>query len=275
VSPSLKEREGEFRHKYRFISSCIMILIRIFKYLFLTFGIVCLILLILCFTSAPFWTWYGLSTKKAGVHRPPEYIVILGGGGMPSGSALMRTWYAANSANKFTRSKIIIALPGDTNDKLSSVNLMKQELILRGIQPSRILLEPYGTNTRSQANNIFKIILNIDQRMFKSELQHSKFVNQYSIFNSLLIVSAPEHICRAVLTFKKAGFVRVDALPAFENSIESDITYNDRLLGGRKWVPDLGNNITLRYRFWSQIMYEQLVMREYAALVYYWFKGWI
>jgi uncharacterized SAM-binding protein YcdF (DUF218 family) len=252
-----------------------MILIRILKYIFITFGSICLILLILCFTSAPFWTWYDLSTNKAGVHRPPEYIVILGGGGMPSGSALMRTWYAATVATRFNRAKIIIALPGDTADKRSSVNRMKDELILRGVNRSRIMIEPFGTNTRSQAINIFKRISNTDQRTPNVEIQKSEIVNQYSIFNSMLIVSAPEHIYRSVLTFKKAGFIRVDALPAFENSIESDITYNDRLLGGRKWVPDLGGNITLRYRFWSQIMYEQLVMREYAALVYYWFKGWI
>ena len=245
-----------------------MIILRILKYLFITFGSVCLILLILCFTSAPFWTWYGLSTKKAGVHRPPEYIIVLGGGGMPSGSALMRTWYAANAANRFTRSKIIIALPGDTADRLSSVNLMKEELILRGIDRSRIMLEPLGTNTRSQAINIMKMITDYGLRITnKSYIVHRT--------SSILIVSAPEHIYRAVLTFKKAGFMKVDALPAFENSIESDITYNDRLLGGRKWIPDLGNNITLRYRFWTQMMYEQSVMREVAAIVYYKIKGWI
>lgn len=194
---------------------------------------------------------------------------------MPSGSALMRTWYTAKAASRFSHSKIIIALPGDTTDSLSSVNLMKDELILRGIKPSRIMLEPYGTNTRSQAMNIFKRISNADQRTPKDELHKSKIVDRYSIFKSVLIISAPEHIYRAVLTFNKAGFIKVDGLPAFENSIESDITYNDRLLGGRKWIPDLGKNITLRYRFWSQLGYEQLVMREYAAILYYKIKGWI
>jgi uncharacterized SAM-binding protein YcdF (DUF218 family) len=252
-----------------------MIILRIFKYLLITFGSICIILVLLCFTSAPFWTWYGLSIKMSGIHRPPEYIIVLGGGGIPSGSALMRTWYAAKVASRFSRSKIIIALPGDTTDSLSSVNLMKDELILRGIERTRILLEPFGTNTRSQAMNIFKRISNTDQRTPNVELQKSKIVNRYSIFKSILIVSAPEHIYRAVLTFKKTGFMKVDGLPAFENSIESDITYNDHLLGGRKWIPNLGKNLTLRYRFWSQLMYEQLVLREYVAITYYWFKGWI
>ena len=194
---------------------------------------------------------------------------------MPSESALMRTWYAANAANRFLRSKIIISLPGDTTDSLSSVNLMKKELILRGIERTRISLEPIGTNTRSQAINIFNRISNIEQRTLSVEVHTSKIVDRYSIFNSLLIVSAPEHIYRSVLTFKKAGFMKVDGLPAFENSIESDITYNDRLLGGRKWIPDLGKNLTLRYRFWSQLLYEQLILREVAAIIYYKIKGWI
>jgi uncharacterized SAM-binding protein YcdF (DUF218 family) len=245
-----------------------MIIIRIFKYILITFGSISLILIILCFTSAPFWTWYGLSTKKAGVHHPPDFIIVLGGGGMPSESALMRTWYTANVASTYPNSTIIIALPGDTVDSLSSVNLMKSELILRGIKSSRIMLEPIGTNTRSQAINILKMITNYELRITNK----SSIVNRTS---SILIVSAPEHIYRSVLTFNKAGFRNVDGLPAFENSIESDITFNDRLLGGRKWVPDLGRNLTMRYRFWSQLRYEQLVLREAAAILYYKIKGWI
>jgi uncharacterized SAM-binding protein YcdF (DUF218 family) len=260
-----------------------MIIIRILKYILITFGTACLILIILCFTSAPFWTLYGLATKNGGVHRPPEYIVVLGGGGMPSESAFMRTWYAAKVANRFTRSKVIIALPGDTSDSQSSVNLMRDELILRGVERSRIMLEPLGTNTRAEAINIYKRISNpeksgqaTDQRTPNAEFLTSKIVNRYSIFNSILIVTAPEHINRAVLTFKKAGFKRVDGLPAFENTLESDLTFNDRSLGGRRWlIPGIGGNINLRYQFWTQMRYEVLIIREMFATGYYKLKGWI
>jgi uncharacterized SAM-binding protein YcdF (DUF218 family) len=253
-----------------------MIIIRILKYILITFGTAFLILIILCFTSAPFWTLYGLATKNGGVHRPPEYIVVLGGGGMPSESGLMRTWYSAKAAKYFSRAKIIIALPGDTSDRQSSVNLMRDELILRGISSSRISFESVGTNTRYEAINIFKRISNIDQRFLKDEIQHSEFVNRYSIFNSILIVTAPEHINRAVLTFKKAGFKRVDGLPAFENTLESDLTFNDRSLGGRRWlIPGIGGNINLRYQFWTQMRYEVLIIREMFATGYYKLKGWI
>jgi len=98
---------------------------------------------------------------------------------------------------------------------------------------------------------------------------------RYSKFKSLLIVTSPEHLRRAVLTFKKAGFLKVDGVPAFEEAIESDLSFTGRRLGGRRWVPDIGNNITLRYQFWTQLHYEVLILREVFALGYYKLQGWI
>jgi uncharacterized SAM-binding protein YcdF (DUF218 family) len=231
-------------------------------------GTIFFFLLILAFTSAPFWIWYNQSISKAGIHRPPEYIVILGGGGMPSETGLMRTWYGAKAANYFTHSKVIIALPGDSKDSLSSLRLMKNELILRGVNEERILLEDSGANTRAQAVNIFQEITDYELRI----------TNKLSIVNcqlSILIVTSPEHLTRSVLTFKKAGFLKVDGVPAFETTIESDITFNDRMLGGRQWIPGIGGNLTLRYQFWTQLRYEELMIREYLAMFYYKLKGWI
>ncbi len=235
---------------------------KIFKIWLLSTGAIAMLMIILAFTSAPFWIWYGLGTKHCGIHRPPDYIVLMGGGGMPSESGLIRCYYAAIAGNYFTRSKIIVALPGDIRDSLSSIQLMKKELIMRGISPERVLLEDSGTNTRSQAINIELRIRNEELRILK---KHS----------SLLIVTSPEHLYRAVKTFKKAGFIKVDGLAAFEQAIESDISFNARKLGGRKFIPDAGENITLRYQFWSQMKYEFLVIREWFAITYYWFMGWV
>ena len=233
-------------------------------------------IIVLAFTSGPFWMWYDLSVSKAGVNRPPDYIVVLGGGGMPSESGLMRCWYTAKTANYFTRAKVIISLPGNARDSLSSINGMKKELVIRGIAPERILLEDSGTNTRAEALNVLKIISNIDQRISNFEsVQHSMFNIQYSKFKSILIVTSPEHLYRAVLTFRKAGFLKVDGVPAFEEAIESDLSFTGRRLGGRRWVPDIGNNITLRYQFWTQLHYEVLILREVFALGYYKLQGWI
>ena len=203
---------------------------------------------------------------------------------MPSESGLMRTWYASGIAGYFTRAKIIIALPGDPSDSHSAINLMKAELVMRGISPGRIILEDSGTNTRSQALNIFKRISNIEQRISNIERNRQSTIdNRHSTLNSsivnrnssILIVTSPEHLYRAVLSFRKVGFLKVDGLPAFEQAIESDISFNSRLLGGRKFIPDIGGNITLRYQFWTQMNYELLILREWAALGYYKLKGWI
>ena len=231
----------------------------------ISFGFIAILLTLLAFTPIPFYTWYYLGMKYARINRIPQYIIALGGGGMPSETGLMRCWYTAKLGNRFPGSKIIIALPGDTSDPMSSLNLMKKELVIRGIPPDRILLEYSGTNTRAQA---LKIITKDDLL----SMNNSSFVIRHS---SILIVTSPEHLTRAVLTFKKAGFRKVDGVPALERAIESDISFNAGRIGGKKWFPDIGKNISLRYGFWMQIKYEQLILREYTAIVYYWLMGWI
>jgi uncharacterized SAM-binding protein YcdF (DUF218 family) len=240
---------------------------RILKYILIFFGCLFLILFIFCFTSGPFWTWYKMSTKYAGIHRPPEVIVILGGGGMPSESGLMRCWYGAKAANYFYRAKVIVALPGDTTDSLSSIQQMKKELVLRGIDAKRISFEAVGTNTRAEARNQVQSV--------KCKVQKAKCQVENQKMPSILIITSPEHLYRAVLTFRKAGFTRVDGVPAFETAIESGLTFDDRMLGGKRWMPAIGKNITLRYRFWTQLHYEQLIIREWLAIGYYWLNGWI
>ncbi len=241
----------------------------------ISFGSLFLLQIILAFTSAPFWIWYGMGTKYAGVHRPPDYIVVLGGGGMPSESGLMRCWYAAKAANFFPDAMIIIALPGDTADSTSSVVGMKEELVIRGIAPERIMYEDSGTNTRAQALNIVNKISNIEQGSLNFDRGQSPASGIRHPASGILIITSPEHLSRAVLTFKQAGFLKVDGLPAFEEAIEADITFHGKQLGGRRWVPDVGENITVRYQFWTQMHYEMLILREWMATGYYWVKGWI
>ena len=262
----------------------------VLKAVMLVAGGFAVLMVILAFTSAPFWIWYGMAKKKAGIHRPPAFIVVLGGGGMPSESGLMRCWYGAQAAHRFPQAKMIIALPGDSHDSLSSVNLMKKEVELRGISPERILLEDSGTNTRAEAINIKKIITNYELRITEEQQnqipgiasnpknRQSSIVNRQSSLvtrqSSLLIVTSPEHLLRAVLTFNRAGFTRVDGLPAFEKTIEADLGFTGRKLGGKGWMWDIGSNITVRYQFWMQLNYELLVLREYFALMYYRIQGW-
>ena len=218
-------------------------------------GSISLLMLILSFTTLPFWGYYWLGTSAGKEDILPEYIIVMGGSGMPGTSALIRTYYAADLANRFPGSKIIITLPGKIGDENSSINLMKKELEIRGVALNRIYLENKGKNTRFQALEIKKMI---------------SFAE-----TPIIIVSSPEHIRRSVLTFEKAGFHKVGGLPAFEKSNEASLLFDDSELGGRKYLPEIGGNLQIRYQFWKHLQYEIIIIREIMALGFYNLKGWI
>lgn len=230
----------------------------LFRVALISSGILFLILLTVSFTSLPFWGYYWLGTSKSEIQGKPDYIVLLGGGGMPSESNLMRAFFVFRAAQESPESRIVISIPGDTANPNSTARLVATELVQKGIDQYRIFYEEVGTNTRSQAMHLQK---------FNAENLSGK---------SILLVTSPEHTRRAVLAFKKAGFRHISALPAFENALEADLVFKDDDLGGNKnLVPDIGNNITVRYQFWNHLKYEILIARELAALGYYKLRGWI
>jgi len=229
--------------------------LRLLRNLFAVIGIFFSICIVLALTSQPFWAYHWLGTSKSELKWAPHKIVLLGGGGMPSQSALMRSWYVDQAAKSFPDAGIIIAMPGDLSDSLSTPRLMKEELVVRGIDPEKIQFENRGTNTRSQALNC--------QGLVKMQ-------------SPILLVTSPEHMRRSVLCFQKVGFEKVNALPAFENAVEADLSFDDDQLGGKKTiVPDVGDNINIRYQFWNHLKYEILIAREVIALSYYKVRGWI
>jgi uncharacterized SAM-binding protein YcdF (DUF218 family) len=229
--------------------------LRILRNLLMVVGIFFSVCVILALTEQPYWGYYWLGTSKAELKWKPEFIVVLGGGGMPSQSNLMRGWYAGNAAKSFPEATVIISMPGNISDSLSTPVVMKKELILRGVNPEKIVFEEQGTNTRAQALNCMKII--------KQQAP-------------VLLVTSPEHMRRAVLCFRKAGFEKVNGLPAFENALEADLKFDDDKLGGNKtMIPDVGESINARYQLWNHLKYEILFAREMMALGYYRLRGWI
>ncbi len=229
--------------------------LRLLRNLFVLIGIFFSICVLLALTTMPFWGYHWLGTSKSVINQEPQFIVLLGGGGMPSQSALMRSWYVEKATNSFPDATVIIAMPGELEDSMSTPQLMKNELGIRGISSSKIRFENEGTNTRAQALNC--------QRLVKMQ-------------TPILLVTSPEHMRRAVLCFSKAGFERVNALPAFENAAEADLSFDDDKLGGNKtFVPDVGESINMRYQLWNHLKYEILIAREIVALTYYKIRGWI
>lgn len=231
---------------------------RAFRTMLTGLGILFLLMLILSFTTLPFWGYYWLGTSQSKITGRPDYIILLGGGGMPSESNLMRAYYVFRAANESTHSKIVISIPGNLADSTCTARLVAKELTSKGIDSRKIEFEALGTNTRSQA-------------------LHLQLLNAEKLTNkSILLITSPEHMRRAVLVFKKAGFTNVSALPAFEKALESNLLFKDDDLGGNKLpVPDIGNHPSVRYQFWNHLKYEILIARELAALAYYKLRGWI
>jgi uncharacterized SAM-binding protein YcdF (DUF218 family) len=237
-------------------SKILFYILKPLKWLVIFFGFIAIIMIILSFTSAPFWGYYWLGTSECKDELKPGYIVVMGGSAIPGKSGLIRTYYAAAIAKQYPEAKIIISLPGETDDSSSSVNLMKKELLIRNVSPERITLETKGKNTRYQVLEIKKMIPLAGE--------------------PVLIVTSPEHMRRAILTFKKAGFQNITGLPAFEQTVDFDLLFNDKELGGRnRFVPDIGHNTQIRYQFWIHLEYEILILREIVALGFYNLKGWI
>jgi uncharacterized SAM-binding protein YcdF (DUF218 family) len=227
-------------------------LLSIFKTLLITLGSISLVMIILAFTSVPYRTRYWLGTHKSEFDFKPDYIIMLGGNGMPSEDNLIRLFYLADVANTYLSAKIIIAQPVE----LGVYQKMRYELISKNIDSSRIQFEKYGINTRSQALNIKKFF-------------------PATIDAKILIVTSTEHVLRSVLAFRKAGFKFVGGCPSFECDLNLNMPYDWNKLGGRKYIPNLDNNLSLRYSFWSYLRIEILCLREFTALGYYYMKNWI
>lgn len=227
-----------------------------FKALFLFLGLIGFIMILLSFTSLPFWADYYLGISADALEEEPEVIVVLGGSGMPSPNGLIRSYYGAEAALVYENAKIIIALPGDTLDKNSSIRLMAYEMIIRGVDSTRIVYENEGTNTRWEA-------LNVKNRFFPNSNP------------AVLLVSSPAHMYRSVKTFQKAGFTNVGGLPSFGRANETSLAFDAAQLGGSNSMPDVGNQISLRYSIWTRLHTQISVFREYMAIAYYWLMGWI
>jgi uncharacterized SAM-binding protein YcdF (DUF218 family) len=216
-----------------------------------------ILVVMLAFTSLPYWARYRLGTSLAGVPENTQTILVMGAGGFPSEQVLMRLWYTAELATRFNGAKVVIATPGDTCNASSTVMKMRSTLVAWGIDSIRIILESKGLNTRHQAMEAYSLL---EQKLFSEPV---------------VIVSSPEHIYRSVKCFEKAGFNQVSGKPTLEAMLETDLRIEKNTLGGEKKVPEVGKSITVRYKFWDYLKYEVEVAREYLAIIYYRLKGWI
>ncbi len=214
-------------------------------------GIIMLLTFVLSFTDIPFLQYYWLGTHNSDLNKRPDYIVILGGSGMPSPDGLIKSYVAAGAWKQTQKSKIIVAIPQDTTNVFGSPEIqIKRELVMRGVDSTVIMFEPYGCNTIMQASNI------------------ASFFTEDGLDSlSIRLITTPEHMFRSVLVFKNVGFKYVGGSPVFETDLKEK-----NLL--KKGALETGG-LDLRYNVWSYMQYEIKVVREYIALAYYKIRGWI
>jgi uncharacterized SAM-binding protein YcdF (DUF218 family) len=197
-----------------------------------------LVQLIFILTGPPAALMDWLTGQNMNPPSNPRYIVILGGGGIPSGNTLLRLWHAAQFGAGLTGTTFIVALPADNAPENSSVGRMRDELVLRGIPAASIQLETRGLDTHEQAVNVAQMI----QRDAP-----------------VVVVTSGFHVRRAVLCFRKAGCTNVTGLYAYGTGAEAD-------LGAHQWW---------RYSIWGNWGREVEICRELTALLAYKLRGWI
>lgn len=224
---------------------------KVFRYTIKTLGVILFITILLSFTDIPYWQYYWLGTHQCELEKEPDYIVLMGGGGMPSPDGFIRTYYAAGAWHQVKHAKVIIAIPSnDVEGKESPEILMAQEIIMRGVDSTKIIYETTGYNTVSQARAI--------ANYFKGGAMDTV---------GLRLITTPEHMMRSVKVFKKAGFKHVGGTPAFESGL------NEKKL--KRTESESSIWLNFRYNVWSYMQYEIIVVREYFALSYYKLRGWI
>lgn len=221
----------------------------------MSLGLFFLAMLIVACTSWPFWAQYRLGKAAGSLSEAPKTILVMGSGGFPSESVLMRLWYTIDLAGKYPGARVVVATPGNLIDSSSTVVQTVQYLMNHQINMERIVVEAEGLNTRHQA------------------LKAHELYEQGAFEQPLLIVTSTEHVYRSVKSFRKAGFHDVGGAPATEIMLETDLDLQEEDLGGN--MPVNASSTNIRYQFWNYFQLEIRVLREYVAIAYYWLKGWI
>lgn len=225
---------------------------KIISVFFITIGVVFTIMIILAFTSIPFYMHFNLGKNPDGIEITedftPEKIVMFGGAGMPSPDNLMRLYHTSKWANHFNVPVILIH-PEDSICQSEMYRILNQS----GVQ--EIIYMTEGANTRSQS----------------IELKESNIVD---IDEKLLIITSTEHLYRTMKCMQKVGFNNIVGMPAQEATVDFNLSLDKEELGGNSSIPSV-NNTKIRYTFFNYLKLEIVCIREYVAILYYKLKNWI
>lgn len=222
-----------------------------FLLLLVTMGVFFTLMIVLAFTSVPFYMHFNLGKNPDGIEITedfkPEYIVMFGGAGMPSPDNLMRLYHTSSWA-RYYDVPVILVHPEDSVCQSEMTRILRQDGV------DKISYMTLGTNTRSQT---------LELKDSYSEL----------LDVPMLVVTSTEHVRRTVKCLNKVGFSNVIGMPAQEATVDFNLSLENQKLGGNR-LPSV-ENTNIRYTFYNYLKLEIICIREYIALTYYRLKNWI
>lgn len=233
-----------------FRSALIRNVVRLWRSAVWSFGVAALVMVVLAFTPIPFHVHRWLGLAGAECSGPVGAIVVLGGSGMPSGPELLRLHRAASAAQAHPEARVVVVHPGDGRVRQAMV----EELLLRGVSADRLDTLGVGDNTREQA---------------------LRFADRWPSITALALVTAPEQMRRSVGAFRKVHGAAVCGLPAWDHAMDHPFRYQHGRVGGKAYLPDVGDRPGLRYTFWNYLKLQVTCLREFVALGYYWLNDWL
>ena len=217
---------------------------------FFVFGILFFTMLVLAFTSTPFYMHYRLGQDPNDDIEisNPQLVMMFGGAGMPSEDNLMRLYHTAALARHFDV-PVLLVHPEDSLCQAEMTRLLRQGGI------DSILYMTEGANTRSQAVELMNAYPELSEK-------------------ELIVVTSPEHVRRTVKCLNKVGFRNTIGKAAYPATVDFDLSLKKQKLGGNEVIPSV-ESVKMRYTFFNYLKLEIACLREYCALAYYKIKGWI
>lgn len=239
------------------------------------------------FTGVP-WACYRWLSGDGGEGFAGEatHVWVPGGSGVPGRSALMRTWYGAEAWKRDGgRGEVWVTLPLGVEESRDA-RAYAGELRMRGVSEEGMRVLGGGRNTREQAVRVVEA-LRAEGREGPAKVE---------------VATSPEHVRRCVGALRKAAAeagvaVKVRGRAAMDLSLDDaaleweaeELEAEGRVVGrtadGELLVEveraagdgagGVGGAMWLRYGVWGNLQYSVDAVREGAALLYYWLKGWV
>lgn len=171
--------------------------------------------------------------------------------------SLMCGYITARSADQWPNAIIFVATSTTRKENSDPGTTIHKELVLRGVNTSRVRPETRGNSIHEHAQNI------------------ARQVGDTGLDLRVGIISADHRLRRMLLTFEKAGFANVSAITMETNSANLRTEQQNSTEDARPWVKDNGGKHSFGHQFFTNLHHEINIIREIFAHAYYKLRGWM